>query len=115
MPFWLKLVKINGFLAPTCKLFGGFSCWLFGPGHQTFSEDKNNNRLRMATNLEGEENNSINDFNAILGSMAYIESRVFEYAIKILVAASKTAVKLAGDQPCIVPMEYTYATKLMSE
>ena len=33
----------------------------------------------------------------------------------MLVAVSKTAVKLVGDQPCIVPMGYTHAVVLMGE
>ena len=33
----------------------------------------------------------------------------------MLVAFSQTAVKLAGDQPCIASMGYTHAAALMSE
>ena len=58
----------------------------------------------MAANLEGEGKTSVDDFFAIFGSTAYAEPRVIEDAIKMLEAleaVSKTAVKLAGDQPCI--------------
>ena len=67
---WLKLVKINGFLALTGVRFGSFSSWLFRPGHQTILEDQNNNRLNMAAKLEGEGKISVKDLNKNLGSTA---------------------------------------------
>ena len=69
----------------------------------------------MAANLEGEGKTSVEDFNAILGSTAYAKPRVNENAMKMLVVVSKTAVKLAGNQPWIASMGYTHAVALMSE
>ena len=99
MPLWLKLIKIIGFIDPSGVWYGGFSSWLFCPGYHTISEDQNNNRLRLAAGLEGDGKTSIKDFNKILGSTTYAKPKVIEDASKMLEAVSKTAVKLAGDQP----------------
>jgi len=63
--------------------------------------------------LEGERKSSVEDFDKLLGSIAYTEPTVTEEAIKLLVAVSKVAEKLAGDHPCIASMGYKYAAELM--
>ena len=113
MPLWLKLIKINGFIAPPGVWYGGFSSWLFRQDYHTISEDQNNNRLRLAAGLEGEGKTSIEDFNKVLGSMTYAEPKVIKDASKILEAVLKTVVKLAGDHPCITSIGYLLAATLM--
>ena len=81
--------------------------WLFSPSYQIILEDQNNNRLRLAASLDCEDKMSVKGFNKILGSTAYAEPKVIEDAIKMLVAVSKRAVKLAGNIPCFASIGYT--------
>ena len=115
IPLWLKLVKINGFLAPIRVWFGGFWSWLFQLGNQTISEDQNNNRLKKTANLEGEGTPHVKNYNKVLGSIAYTEPKIIEDAIKMLVAVLKTTVELTGNQPRIASTRYTYAAVLMGD
>ena len=89
--------------------------WLFCPSYLTISKDQSNNKLRLTADLDSEGKTSIEDFNKILGSMAYAEPRMIEDAVKMLEAVSKMAVKLAGNHPCIILIAYTQAATLMSK
>ena len=115
MPLWLKLIKINGFVSPQGLWYGGFSSWLFRPGYHTLSDDQNNNKLRLAAELEGHGKTSIEDFDEILGSTYYAEPKVTEDAAKMLQSVAKTTEKLAGDKPCIASIGYSLASELMAK
>ena len=68
----------------------------------------------MAANLEGERKTAFEDFDKILGNVhTHTKPKIIQDAIKMLVAVSKMAVKLIGDQPCIASIEYSYAGELM--
>lgn len=67
----------------------------------------------MAANLEGEWKTAVEDFDKILGSTIYVESKIIKEVIKMLTTVSKKIIKLAGDQPCIALMGYLYAAELM--
>ena len=113
MPLWLKMIKITGFLAPEGCWYGGLSLWIYRPGYYTSSDDQNSTKLRLSVELEGQGKTSREDFNKILGSTHYAEPKVAEDAAKMLQSVAKTAVKLAGNRPCIASIGYTLAVKRM--
>ena len=115
MPLLLKMIKITGFLAPEGYWYGGLSSWLYKPGYYTSSDDQSSIKLWLSAELEGQGKTSREDFDEILGSTHYAKPKVAEDAAKMLQSVAKTAVKLAGDKPCIASNGYTLAVKRMAD
>ena len=113
LPLWMKLIKCNGFLAPTGMWFGGFSSWLFCLGFSQVLDNQDQLWLKTSASLEGERKASTKDLKIFLGITTYAKPKLIEEAIKILLAVTKLAMKLVGDQLCIALMGYTHAAELM--
>ena len=115
MPLWLKIIKITGFLAPEDYWYGGLSSWIYRLGYYTSSDDQSSTKFWLSAELEGQGKTSREDFDEILGSTHYAKPKVTEDTAKMLQAVAKTAVKLAGNKPCIASIGYTLNLKLMAD